>query len=192
MSKLKIHTDKIAQDLIIHVPEFPKYTTQLMNLANRNAQGTRPKVVGNMSELIQEYPGTDFKDWEAWYNKQKPQAIDEATNRIIDMIEKFRSVMDKIDCNLVKKWVIDLVINKTFLGLRFQKSILKRIAYEKNTTYRTANAFEESKGIDGYIGDKPVSIKPITYRLEPNLKENIEVEIIYYDKKKDGIYVEYE
>ncbi len=30
-------------------PEFPKYTTQLMNLANLNAQGTRPKVVGQLS-----------------------------------------------------------------------------------------------------------------------------------------------
>ena len=31
---------------------FPKYTTQLMNLANQTAQGTRPKVVGQMSELF--------------------------------------------------------------------------------------------------------------------------------------------
>lgn len=34
---------------------FPKYTSQLINLANQNAQGTRPAVVGQMSDLFQEF-----------------------------------------------------------------------------------------------------------------------------------------
>lgn len=34
---------------------FPKYTTQIINIANQNAGGTRPKVVGQMSELIIDY-----------------------------------------------------------------------------------------------------------------------------------------
>ena len=34
---------------------FPKYTSQLINWANQNAQGTRPKVVGQMSELFPEF-----------------------------------------------------------------------------------------------------------------------------------------
>lgn len=34
--------------------EFPKYTSQLINWANQNAQGTRPKVVGQLSELFPE------------------------------------------------------------------------------------------------------------------------------------------
>lgn len=34
---------------------FPKYTSQLINWANQNAQGTRPVVVGQMSELFPEF-----------------------------------------------------------------------------------------------------------------------------------------
>lgn len=34
---------------------FPKYTSQLINWANQNAQGTRPNVVGQMSELFPEF-----------------------------------------------------------------------------------------------------------------------------------------
>lgn len=34
--------------------EFPKYTSQLINLANQNAQGSRPKTVGQLSELFPE------------------------------------------------------------------------------------------------------------------------------------------
>ena len=32
----------------IETPEFPKYTSQLINWANQNAQGTRPRVVGQL------------------------------------------------------------------------------------------------------------------------------------------------
>ena len=38
--------------------EFPKYTSQLINWANQNAQGTRPVVVGQMSELFPEFVAT--------------------------------------------------------------------------------------------------------------------------------------
>ena len=52
------------QDLIVgDIPEFPKYSTQLINLANQNAQGTRPKVVGQMSELSKEFPGGSYDVW---------------------------------------------------------------------------------------------------------------------------------
>lgn len=48
----------------IENPEFPKYTTQILNLANQNAQATRPKVVGQMSELIKEFTGRTLEEWE--------------------------------------------------------------------------------------------------------------------------------
>jgi len=59
--------------------------------------------------------------------------------------------------------------------------------------YRTATPEEESKGIDGYIGNEPVSIKPTTYKTK-NLQENIQAKIIFYEKpeKKNYIIVEYD
>lgn len=44
----------------------------------------------------------------------------------------------------------------------------------------------------GFIGDQPLQIKSITYKLEARLSENIDVPIVYYDKKKDGINIEYD
>jgi hypothetical protein len=49
-----------------------------------------------------------------------------------------------------------------------------------------------AKGIDGYIGDIPVSIKPHTYRVKAALPEHITTIIIYYKKVDDGIEVDYE
>ena len=54
--ELIIKNSRITQDIAGKITEFPKYTSQLMNLANQNAQGTRPKVVGQLSDLIQECP----------------------------------------------------------------------------------------------------------------------------------------
>jgi hypothetical protein len=61
----------VAEDVEEFPIEFPKYTTQLLNPANRFAQSTRDDVVGNMSELIEEfreeYPEGTFEDWVEFY-----------------------------------------------------------------------------------------------------------------------------
>jgi len=189
--KIKLTSDEIKKILDIESPEFPKYVTQILNLANRNAQGTRPKVVGRMSELIKEFDGHTFEEWEEWYLKRNPKAIDNATNKIMAMIDNFKDALSKIDKAMVSKWVEDLVIIKTFVGLRFQEAILKKGAEIKGTTYRMALPEDESKGIDGYIGSTPVSIKPETYKLKKEHIEHIRAKIIYYEKIDDGIVVDY-
>ena len=71
------------------VPDFPKYTSQLMNWANQNAQGTRPRVVGQLSELFPQYrkecgDGEEISigGWERWYSERYPDSIDEAADKI--------------------------------------------------------------------------------------------------------------
>jgi len=49
---------------------------------------------------------------------------------------------------------------------------------------------EESKGIDGYIGDIPVSMKPESYKAKRALSEKIQAKFIYYKKAKDGITID--
>ena len=44
--EFKIKNEEIRQLMNIDVVSFPKYVTQILNLANQNAQATRPKVVG--------------------------------------------------------------------------------------------------------------------------------------------------
>ncbi|EDP73331.1 MjaI family restriction endonuclease, partial [Hydrogenivirga sp. 128-5-R1-1] len=162
--ELKIKLDEVRKLLEIETPEFPKYATQIINLANQNAQATRPKVVGQMSELIKEFTGKTLQEWETWYLNKHPDAIETATQKILEMIDNFREVINQIDENMIRQWVKDLVIVKTFIGLRFQEAILKKIADKFDLNYRLATPEEESKGIDGYIGNIPVSLKPITYR----------------------------
>ncbi len=128
-----------------------------------------------MSELIQEFAGKTLSEWEEWYLKKKPDAIKNATEKILQKLEELKNSLNKIDRTVVEQWVRDLVIGKTFAGLRFQEAILKKGAEIKGTDYRFAEPEEESKGIDGYIGDIPVSIKLLTYDAKMSLPEHIAV-----------------
>jgi len=189
--KIKIGAEEIRKYLDIETPEFPKYVAPLVNLANQYAQGTRPKIVGQMSDLIKEFEGRTLAEWEEWYLNKKPDAIRNATERILQMLQNLKNSIEKIDEAVVEQWVRDLVIVKTFVGLRFQEAILKKGAEIKRTNYRLSESGEEAKGIDGYIGDVPVSIKPSTYETKASLPEHIETKIIFYKKIDNGIEVDY-
>jgi hypothetical protein len=190
--KIILKNDKITQDVVGRIVEFPKYTTQIMNLANQNAQGTRPKVVGQMSELITQFPNKTYDEWVKWYNERLPNAIDNATEKVYSMVKSIDNTAAKIDKDMVRKWIEDLVLTKTFTGFRFQESILKEISRIKGVQYKVATPAEESKGIDGFIGETPVSIKPITYQTMNRLPESINIKMIYYEKLKNGIRVEFD
>jgi len=189
--KLKIPNAQVQELLTGKKYDYLKYVTQIINLANQNAQGTRSKIVGQMSDLIQEFEGNSIADWEKWYLEKHPEAIDNAADKVWEMVKLFQDRIKQIDKDTVKQWVEELVVVKTFAGLKFQEAILKAIAAKYNKEYRLAIPEEESKGIDGVIGNVPVSIKPVTYKIK-GLNEVIDVPIIYYDKRKSEIVIEFD
>jgi len=189
--KVKIRADENRKYLEIEDADFPKYVAPLINLANQYAQGTRPRVVGQMSELIQAFTGKTLPEWEKWYLEQRPDAIRNATEKILVMMKNLKEAMNQIDQTMIEKWVKDLVLVKTFSGLKFQEAILKKGAELFETDYRWSEPEEEVKGIDGYIGKIPVSIKPHSYDLKAALPEKIECKIIRYKKIDDAIEVDY-
>ena len=178
--KKKISNADVAKLSNASVYPFPKYTTMLINQINQTAQGTRPKVVGQMSDLIQEFDGKTL--------------IDDATEKIYSQYQKLKEAMNLIDKDLIREWVKDLVYNKTFCGLKVQQAIISFLAHElgKDGKWRLANKTEEAQGIDGFIDGKPVQIKASTYKNEKRLPEIIPVPIVYYEKKKDGLSIEYD
>ena len=175
---------------------FPKYTSQLINWANQNAQGTRPKVVGQLSDLFPEFQNSteivNIQEWQKWYLQKYPNAIDDATEKIYTQVKNLQEAIKLIDKDMVKMWVTDLVITKTFNGLYVQKAILSKMSKLTNKPYRLATPDEESQGIDGYVGDVAYSLKPDTYKLMNRLSEQINVKMVYYTKTKTGLKIEVE
>ena len=175
---------------------FPKYTSQLINWANQNAQGTRPVVVGQMSELFPEFMNSGMEitieNWRKWYTEKYPEAFENATDKIYAQVQNLKNAIPLIDREMVEKWVQDLVINKTFNGMYVQKAILASLAEKRGTTYRLATPEEESIGIDGYVGEIPYSVRPDTYKTMGRLSETIDVKMIYYSKTKTNLKIEVE
>jgi hypothetical protein len=192
MKKIKISSSDIEKLSNASQYPFPKYATQIINLLNSNAQGTRPAVVGQMSELIQEFKGKTLKEWIEWYSSKQPDAISKATDKIFNMYQLMSEAFAAIDRPMIEAWVKDLVYNKTYCGLKFQSAIIAHLAGQFKRGWRLADVEEEAQGIDGFVGDTPVQIKSSTYKLEARLGENIEIPIVYYDKKKDGISIEFD
>ena len=187
---IKLSFRELAEGLTGEKIQFPKYTSWIINQVNRIAQATRPRVIGQMSELIKECPEKSFDGWKKWYLKTHPGTIKEATKRISDKLKEVKGSFDNIDDKLIERWVEDLVLVKTFIGLRVQEAILKKLAEIKGVKPRLATPQEESKGIDGFIGEVPVSIKPKTYELMKHLQDRIGVRTILYEKTEDGVIVD--
>ena len=191
-----IKNEELAEYNKSDAPQFPKYTSQLINWANQNAQGTRPKVVGQLSDVFPAYQketgAVSIEGWENWYLNQYPHAIDEATEKIFAQVENLKGAIGQIDKEMVRRWVKDLVITKTYNGLYVQEAILARMAEVRGVPYRMAAAAEEAQGIDGYVGDTAYSIKSSSYKTMNRLPEEIPVKMVYYTKKKTGLLIEAE
>jgi len=173
--------------------QFPTYVSPILNLANYFSHATRPEVVGQMTELFKQCPYSDYEGWKRWYLEKHPGAIDDAAEKMMGKLNRFKSVMELIDEDMVRDWVERLVLAQTFVGLRIQKAIMIKLATHTKRKYRFAKPEEESKGIDGFIGDTPVSIKPETYKVEEKrLGEEIGAVIIYYRETPDGIEFEFD
>ncbi|MCR4438416.1 MAG: MjaI family restriction endonuclease [bacterium] len=173
-------------------PELPTYVAPLLNLANRFAGATRPRVVGQMSNLIQEFEGHTFDDWASWYQARFPNAIEEACRLIREKLVKFKGVLESITDEMITKWVEDLVLAKTFVGLKYQEAIPKKVAELTGLAYRLATPVQEAGGVDGVIGDREVSIKPSSWRTQVVQREELGGVLITYEKRDDGVEIEFD
>ena len=82
-------------------------------------------------------------------------------------------------------------IEKNICWLFLSRVILHELSEIWSSDYRKSTPEEEAKGIDGYVGITPILIKPMTYKSKKGLPEEIEVRIVFYDKIKEGIMIEY-
>jgi hypothetical protein len=158
--KIILSSVEVRQLLSTPPPNLPTYVSPILNLANRFSGGTRPRIVGQMSELIQEFDGRSLEQWAAWYQERYPEAIAEATRLVRNKLSDFKRVIDIITDQMIELWVKDLVLVKTFIGLKFQEAILKKVAQATALHYALASPEQEARGVDGVIGNFEVSIKP--------------------------------
>ena len=136
------------------------YIGSVINLGNSFSQATRPRNVGQMSDLIQEYREIadipSVEGWESFYDQKiGSDKIDTAADKIWDYVQRIRENLNSLNRDDVKNWTRDLIIDKTFSGLQLQLDILEMVS--ETGEFRLSTPDEESQGIDGYVDGEPVS-----------------------------------
>ena len=188
--KFSLKPADVTKALGISSPDLPKYVWPILNLANQFAQATRHEIVGQVTELFPESKASSLAEWAAWYAERKPDGIRTAGDKLEPMVKNLREVMATINRTMIDEWVTDLVVTKTFAGLQFQEAIMKDLGGRFNLVTRLPTTPEERQGIDGFIGDQPVQIKPESYRNKPALHEEFPCPVVYYEKVKGSVKVD--
>lgn len=192
MAQLSISNSEIRASLNVQDVSFDLYVAPLINMANTFSQATRPRYIGQMTELVSESNAQSVDEWREFYLSERPDAVDEAIERITQKIKQLREALDAINESTIREWVEDLLIAKTFVGLKVQDVVLAKVANAVGADWRKSTPEEESQGIDGFIADVAVSVKPTTYKQQSQLPEGIDATIIYYEKKKDRVVIKYD
>ena len=94
------------------------YVGSVINLGNSFSQATRPKNVGQMSDLIQEYrESTDrpTRDgWESFYNDRIGlDKIDIATDKTWDYVQRIKDLLKILKKNLAMNGITTLYLAKS-------------------------------------------------------------------------------
>jgi hypothetical protein len=157
--------------------EYPKYFKLQVNMANQVSRATSKKNIGNLNELFTRFrSNTRLQDqtvenWKAYYTERYPEAIATATQKVADKyLEIIQNVgnpntkkLNKHLSGLIAIWVEALIIEKTYNGMMAQVQVLSHLAQHNSMKITRATSSEDSQGIDGYIGNTSVNVKPASY-----------------------------
>jgi uncharacterized protein YukE len=189
---IKIKREELRGKQMGEIFDFPEFTGELIQLANRKANGTQRKIMGKTAEMIERFGGKSYEEWRDWYETERPGAVDQATDKIFDTVKKMARAMEKLDRELVRKWVLESVLKKTYAASRIQEVVLKKIACIKKDSCRLSDEAEQDAGIDGFIGNRAYRIRPVSHYFKPPVEPPADCETVYFEKGKDGLKVYYE
>lgn len=143
-------------------PEFPIYTSQILNLANQNAKSTRRSLVGPMTDLVEEFherhPDGTYEDWVDFYLEEYNgnERIRDSTEELLEMLEDMRKAIEQIDEDMAESYIRELLLYKTYQGT--SRDIKEVVLKKLSSTYNEDYELSDESGIDGYISDIPLEI----------------------------------
>lgn len=175
---------------------FPLYTKPILNIATQNSKATQVKIVGSIKDQWTEFlatGGRSVEDWEQWYMENGGRdKIERATDKLFDMLTKMPLDRKVFTRELANQYILDLVINKTHYGMSGEYHAVLAAANHFKMKYRFSTAEEESQGIDAWIGQFPVQVKPhdsVTMHHVRNGADTNKTLVITYEAKKDRCFV---
>lgn len=176
--------------------EFPKYTKPILNIATQNSKATSVKIVGSMKEQFTEFlkqGGRTLAEWETWYNQRGGvDKINQATDKLCEMLDKMPVDKTVFTQDMAHRYIQELVYNKTHYGMSGEFHSVCAVADYFGKTYRFSTPEEESQGIDAFIDNKPVQVKPHDSVKMHHVRNHADTDktlVVTYEAKKDVCFV---
>lgn len=167
-------------------PNIPnKVMEDEFNKVLESSGANKVNVIGPISEYFDDfkkgYQSANIPveyiiyDWKNYYLSKYQEKYNAGLKMFLDYyIKNKKAIADKADVVLTddsieklkflaKEYFDFLLFNKTAKGLYIEEEVLKFLCEKTDREYRKDYS-EESKGIDGYIGDIPVSVKPKSFK----------------------------
>jgi len=142
--------------------DYPVGLYNHINIANRQKKATISSKVGKVHGMFRGKKFRSLNEYRKFYLSKYPNAISSAVGEIFDDFKRLGIPLKKR--NKYKKYVNffieELVINQSYRGLKIQEVILIKMSDILKQHYRWGTDKEDSSGIDGFVGDIPISIKP--------------------------------
>lgn len=169
--------------------EYPKYVSQLLNLANQNAQATRAEYVGKMNDILREFDSTHpegtYDDWVDFYMSgyNGDEKISHSAERLYDMVEKMREAMQEIDEEDAERYVSQLVLYKTYMGNDIDEVIARKL----EQVYSREVQLTPKDWVAGYIDDISFVLQSLDDGVKTKSPENAVT--VYYRVESDNSIV---
>ena len=153
--------------------EFKIYEKLIINSINQTAGGTKPRVVGQMSDLVPKFRdyciknniSITSKNWKKWYLDRYLSNFENSLSKLKDMLEKFKKAINEINDKTLEKWLNNFLFIENIGGLLIQDIIMNYIKTEyPKYSIRAAIPSEESKNIDIIINNKAYQVKPLSIK----------------------------
>ncbi|MBO7364944.1 MAG: MjaI family restriction endonuclease [Lachnospiraceae bacterium] len=187
----RIRNEEIAASNGTEKYEFPKYAYQLISWANRNAQGTRPGVIGPVMDLFSAFLESGMPvspaNWRRFYTERYPGALEAAGEKICAQLQNLRRVMPGIDPPMVRRWLEDMVFVRPFNRNCVRDAVFLKISEATGAPYRAASAEDALFGVDGYLGGEPFRLVPVMDEITGNAPRRAGVRHIAYTRTKSGV-----
>jgi hypothetical protein len=163
----------------------------LLHLASKELPQKEPDFSDRFAEVYEEKSEGRENEFEAWYEESKKDSLTDTTERMMKVLMMLKKEIHKIHQSDVEDYCRSQLISDSWIGEDAKEGILKKIAMEKHTLYKTD--YTESS-IDGYIGGKPVIIRPYQRHHDDIEDEVTQATTIFYKLNSDGVdlYFEFE
>jgi hypothetical protein len=172
--------------------ELPTYSNTLISMISNNARATRPESIGNLGQLKSEFKGETFEEFKKFILSKNPKMIETAVDKILNKAEQMELRPSYINYSTVKIWLENLIFIKTFRGLYIESLCFKTISEKYNLSFIKGTIEDDSKGIDGYLNNKPYNVKPSSYKNKYDKSTRVNCDIIFYTIKKNILEIEYD